>query len=130
MTIFGDPARSICVHRDTPGAVELGWADARRADRNRRPQWTDLGPHATQDSEPPAGTVEIVPAARIPLIRYEPGLTSFERLSADIARYSVTERPRCRGEAGFGYLTGLDPALCPPRRATPRTYVRFTERHP
>jgi KipI family sensor histidine kinase inhibitor len=126
-----------------------------------------LGLQAALDDEPPRGTVELVPAAKTLLIRFDPGLTSFERLSAEISRHSVADGLRGRGgritvpvrydgadlaevaresgltedevierhaaaeyivafcgfAPGFGYLTGLDPALRLPRRSVPRTRV-------
>ena len=126
-----------------------------------------LGLRAALDDEPPCGAVELVPAAQTLLIRFDPGLTSFERLSAEIARHSVADglhrrRPEvtipvrydgadlaevatetclseeevierhatagytvafCGFAPGFGYVTGLDPALHLPRRTTPRTRV-------
>jgi KipI family sensor histidine kinase inhibitor len=126
-----------------------------------------VGLHSALEDEPPTGTVELVPAAHTLLVRFDPGSTSFERLSADIARHSMTDRSRSPGREvvapvrydgedlaevarltgltesevvrrhstaeytvafcgfapGFGYLTGLDPALHLPRRATPRTRV-------
>jgi KipI family sensor histidine kinase inhibitor len=131
-----------------------------------------LGLHAALDDEPPSGTVEMVPAARTLLIQFDPGRTSFERLSAEITRHSVADDVQrlgpevevpvrydgadlgevaretgltevevirrhagttyagttytvafCGFAPGFGYLTGLDPALQLPRRATPRTRV-------
>lgn len=50
-----------------------------------------LGLHAALDDEPPCGTVEMVPAARTLLVRFDPGRTSFERISAEIARHSVAD---------------------------------------
>jgi KipI family sensor histidine kinase inhibitor len=126
-----------------------------------------LGLHAALDDEPPCGTVEMVPAARTLLVRFDPRRTGFERISAEIARHSVsgaTHRPGpevevpvrydgadlaevaretglreaevirrhrdsaytvafCGFAPGFGYLTGLDPKLHVPRKATPRTRV-------
>lgn len=126
-----------------------------------------LGLHTALDSEPPAGMVELVPAARTLLVRYDPGFTDFERLSAEIGRHSIADGLRrpgaevvievrydgadlaevaaetglterevvrrhreaeytvafCGFSPGFGYLTGLDPALRLPRLATPRTRV-------
>jgi KipI family sensor histidine kinase inhibitor len=126
-----------------------------------------LGLQAALDDEPPCGMIEMVPAAQTLLIRFDPGSTSFERLSAEITRHSVADGSRRRGShvtvpvrydgadlaevaaetgltedevvrrhaaaeytvafcgfaPGFGYLTGIDPALRLPRRKTPRTRV-------
>ncbi|MGH3584815.1 MAG: 5-oxoprolinase subunit B family protein [Pseudonocardia sp.] len=116
---------------------------------------------------PPEGVVELVPAARTLLVRFDRRRTGFARLremmislpltvtdhraraeivvpvrydGADLtevasatgltraevirrhtaARYAVAF---CGFAPGFAYLTGLDPALHLPRRATPRTAV-------
>jgi len=53
-----------------------------------------VGLHSELDDEPPTGTVELVSAARTLLVRFDPRSTSFERLSADIARHSITDRTR------------------------------------
>lgn len=126
-----------------------------------------LGLQAAIDGEPPAGLVELVPAARTILLRYDPDRTSFERLCDTVQQYSYAETDRADGPEvtvpvtydgedlayvatetgfsvheviarhvggtytvafcgfapGFGYLTGLDPALRLPRRRTPRTRV-------
>jgi KipI family sensor histidine kinase inhibitor len=55
-----------------------------------------LGLQAALEDEPPCGTVELVPAAKTLLIRFDPGLTSFERLSAEITRHSVADGLRGR----------------------------------
>ncbi|MDT7727230.1 MAG: hypothetical protein QOI21_3806 [Actinomycetota bacterium] len=65
-----------------------------------------LGLHAALDDEPPYGTVEMVPAARTLLVRFDLGRTSFERISAEIARHSVsdgTHRPRQEAEVPVRY---------------------------
>lgn len=117
--------------------------------------------------EPPAGCVDLVPAARTLLVVFDPALTSRERLVAEVtARESARPRPPrgrtveipvvydgpdldevarasglsprevvrrhaageytvafCGFAPGFGYLTGLDPALHLPRRSVPRTRI-------
>lgn len=127
-----------------------------------------LGLHAALSGALPDGVLELVPAARTVLLRYDPRRTSLERLRAtvsalstvdsgqsagaevtvpvrydgpdlaDVARLTgrtereVVERHLagrytvafCGFSPGFGYLTGLDPALHVPRRGTPRTRVR------
>ncbi|GAA4536845.1 allophanate hydrolase subunit 1 [Amycolatopsis samaneae] len=126
-----------------------------------------LGLHGALDHEPPEGVVELVPAARTLLVRFDPERTSHERLADDLLRHStvdvsaragrevvievrydgedLAEVAECTGLSvaevvtrheqggyvaafcgfapGFAYLTGLDPALHVPRRATPRTRV-------
>jgi KipI family sensor histidine kinase inhibitor len=123
---------------------------------------------------PPAGVVEVVPAARTLLLRYDPARTSYAALTAAVSRAghspegaaagptpappaAVVEVPvRYDGEdlaevaeltgidpdevvrrhtaaeytcafcgfaPGFAYLTGLDPVLRVPRRASPRQAV-------
>ncbi len=123
---------------------------------------------------PPAGVVEVVPAAQTLLLRYDPARTSLDALTAAVTRAgtrlrdaaaattpvppaAVVEVPvRYDGEdlaevaeltgtdpeevvrrhtaaeytcafcgfaPGFAYLTGLDPVLRVPRRASPRQAV-------
>jgi 5-oxoprolinase (ATP-hydrolysing) subunit B len=116
---------------------------------------------------PPEGVVELVPAARTVLVRFDRRRTGFARLAevissqplvaadqgagaeivvpvrydgADLAevasatgltRAEVVRRHTaarytvafCGFAPGFAYLTGLDPVLHLPRRATPRTAV-------
>lgn len=126
---------------------------------------------------PPRGVVELVPAARTVLVRFDPAVTGVERLHAAV-RAAATAEPAGGAEAavapeaggaeplvvpvrydgvdlpwvarrcglseaevvarhtagryqvafcgfapGFGYLTGLEPALRVPRHATPRPRV-------
>ncbi|WP_028921172.1 5-oxoprolinase subunit B family protein [Pseudonocardia acaciae] len=126
-----------------------------------------LALHASLRAAPPEGTLELVPAARTLLVRFDRRRTSFARVrdtlaalpmaavddraptevvipvrydGADLtevasatgltraevirrhtaARYTVAF---CGFAPGFAYITGLDPALHLPRRATPRTAV-------
>ncbi|WP_020671527.1 5-oxoprolinase subunit B family protein [Amycolatopsis nigrescens] len=125
------------------------------------------GLRAALEKSPPHGALEVVPAARTLLIRFDPARTGFDRLAAELAEYPVLAQPpvpggelvvpvrydgddlgdvarqsgltpdevvrRHTGSAftvafcgfapGYGYLTGLDPALRLPRRGTPRVRV-------
>jgi KipI family sensor histidine kinase inhibitor len=126
-----------------------------------------LALHASLRATPPDGMLELVPAARTLLVRFDRRRTGFARISEDIAsappvatddrapaevvipvRYdgadlvevaSATGLTRaevvarhtaarytvafCGFAPGFAYITGLDPTLHLPRRATPRTAV-------
>ncbi|WP_158886749.1 5-oxoprolinase subunit PxpB [Amycolatopsis anabasis] len=126
-----------------------------------------LGLHAALAERPPAGAVELVPAARTLLVRFDRRQTSFERLTGELMRHSIAAAPErarpvvevpvrydgedladvaaatglstsdiaerhagreytvafCGFAPGFAYLTGLDPVLHLPRRATPRVRV-------
>jgi KipI family sensor histidine kinase inhibitor len=123
--------------------------------------------HASARDPMPRGVLELVPAARTVLVRFDPELTGFSRLRDELAaiplpdgggragrevvvpmrydgpdlhevsvatglsRAEVVERHSrgsytvafCGFSPGFGYLTGLDPALHLPRRTDPRTAV-------
>ncbi len=125
------------------------------------------GLHTALRHQPLHGVLELVPAARTLLVRFDPGVTGLARLTAEltalapreaatveadqvvipvrydgvdlaevarqsglspaqvIARHTAAEyRVAFGGFApGFAYLTGVDPALRMPRRATPRTRV-------
>ncbi len=124
---------------------------------------------------PPAGVVEVVPAAQTLLLRYDPARTSYDALTAAVTRAGTRLRDVAAGPAaaappaavvevpvrydgedlaevaeltgvdaeevvrrhtaadytcafcgfapGFAYLTGLDPVLRVPRRASPRQAV-------
>lgn len=116
---------------------------------------------------PPAGVVELVPAARTILVHYDPAAFSPDGLAAPLAEAETAPAPAavsrlvtvpvvyngpdleelsattglsvaeiverhaapeyvvafCGFAPGFAYLTGLDPLLRLPRRATPRTRV-------
>lgn len=123
--------------------------------------------HAALRANQPDGVLELVPAARTLLVRFDPARTSFTRLidavdelplvghtqqtpdevivpvhyngmdllevaattgltQAEVitrhtaGRYTVAF---CGFAPGFGYLTGLDPILHLPRKATPRPVV-------
>lgn len=126
-----------------------------------------LALHASLRASPPDGMLELVPAARTLLVRFDRRRTGFARIAESIAavppvaaddhasvevlipvRYdgadltevaSATGLTRaevirrhtaaryrvafCGFAPGFAYITGLDPALHLPRRATPRTAV-------
>jgi 5-oxoprolinase (ATP-hydrolysing) subunit B len=126
-----------------------------------------LALHASLRATPPDGMLELVPAARTLLVRFDRRHTGFARIAESIAavppvaaddqasvevlipvRYdgadlaevaSATGLTRaevirrhtaarytvafCGFAPGFAYITGLDPALHLPRRATPRTAV-------
>lgn len=126
-----------------------------------------LALHASLSATPPDGMLELVPAARTLLVRFNRRHTCFARVSESIAsappvaaddrapaevvipvRYdgadltevaSATGLTRaeviarhtaarykvafCGFAPGFAYITGLDPVLHLPRRATPRTAV-------
>lgn len=126
-----------------------------------------LALHASLRATPPDGMLELVPAARTLLVRFDRRRTGFARISESIAsappvaaddrapaevvipvRYdgadlievaSATGLTRaevvarhtaarytvafCGFAPGFAYITGLDPTLHLPRRATPRTAV-------
>ena len=122
--------------------------------------------HRSLLAQPPPGVLELVPAARTLLVRYDPAVFSADRLAVPLAadedtatgarsplvtvpvvydgpdleelsartglsvaelvhRHTAPEYRTafCGFSPGFGYLTGLDPALRLPRRATPRTRV-------
>jgi len=123
--------------------------------------------HASVRERRPNGVLEVIPAARTVLVRFDPKQTSFTRLRDELVALPVLERisqrvsevvvpvrydgpdlPEvvtatglsreeviarhssatytvafCGFSPGFGYLTGLDPALHLPRRANPRTSV-------
>ena len=188
------PARSLCVHGDTPGAVELARAVRDALDaagvgaapvHGVTPRLLPYGPRGvarraapstTSSATPPPSArradpdvAEVVPAARTVLVRLrrrrrprrgrrrgwprssrgrrsptepatrrrDPGDLRRRRprrrrrgLRADDrrGRRTATGRPTtacafCGFAPGFAYLTGLDPALHLPRRATPRTRV-------
>jgi KipI family sensor histidine kinase inhibitor len=126
-----------------------------------------IGLHAALGREPPAGIVDLVPAARTVLVIFDGSATTADRVTADIQRRNVdpgveedgtlveipvvydgadlrevaaiaglSEREvvarHVRGDyrvgfcgfaPGFAYITGGDPALRVPRRASPRTRV-------
>ena len=44
-----------------------------------------LGLHAALREQPPAGTIQLVPAARTLLVEYDPARTAFDRIAADLA---------------------------------------------
>lgn len=126
-----------------------------------------LGYQAALELARPAGVVEVVPAARTLLVRFDPALAGAAEVSRALRRVSTVDVQRpvpgtvlvpvrydgadladvaeasglsvhevvnrhtsaeyevafCGFSPGFGYLTGLDPALHLPRRPTPRTRV-------
>jgi KipI family sensor histidine kinase inhibitor len=53
-----------------------------------------LGLHAALDRDPPAGVVELVPAARTLLVRFDPGRTTLDRLAADLAGRGLADATR------------------------------------
>jgi 5-oxoprolinase (ATP-hydrolysing) subunit B len=58
-----------------------------------------LGLHAALQRDIPAGVVELVPAARTLLLRFDPARTTSDRLSAELAEREFTELPSAsRGE--------------------------------
>ena len=54
--------------------------------------------HADLTSRPPAGIIETVPAARTLLVRFDPALTSFAALSADVADRKPSRLQAVSGE--------------------------------
>ena len=118
---------SICVHGDTPGAVEI----ARRGPRARsrtagvdvrpfvaarlsgcascpaaRPGcWSSshdldevLGLYGVLEADPPAGVVDVVPAARTVLLVLDPAATTPDRVRVGRRGAAGTERPGGRGD--------------------------------
>ncbi|KFZ76692.1 allophanate hydrolase [Amycolatopsis sp. MJM2582] len=54
-----------------------------------------LGLHASLEQDPPDGVLELVPAARTLLIRFDPGRTHHDRLAEDVLhRSTVDTEPR------------------------------------
>ncbi|MEU5100668.1 MULTISPECIES: carboxyltransferase domain-containing protein [unclassified Streptomyces] len=156
-------ADSLCVHGDTAGAVDIARrlgeeltraghaprlrrAMSEQAERSIRRVGSTallvelddltgvLEPQHRLRQEPPAGLLELVPAARTLFVAYDPQVTTGDALSHTLAGLSTAEvvarhtaplyTVAFSGFApGFGYLTGTDPALRLPRRAEPRTGV-------
>jgi KipI family sensor histidine kinase inhibitor len=126
-----------------------------------------MGLYRALSAAPPAGVVDLVPAARTLLVSFDPRQASFDDLSAAVKRTDPAAAPASAGAVvdltvsytgpdleevaaltgltrpevvrrhtaadyvvafcgfapGFAYLTGGDPALNVPRRASPRTTV-------
>lgn len=56
-----------------------------------------LGLHAALRARPPAGVVELVPAARTLLVGYDPDRTGFDRLATEITHREPASADRRRG---------------------------------